>query len=106
MKTRTRAIFHLFTLAVLCSAFRLCQAAEGSKPIIDVRFDAPYRQIGSSLGDEWAPSWGRGDALYTGNDDGSSFGGVPVNALAFGRLEGADPDHLKGITVNGMSDYR
>jgi hypothetical protein len=74
-------------------------------PIVDVRFDATYRQILPSMGDEWAPTWGPDDVLYTANDDGNSFGGVPYNAIAFGKLEGDDPYALSGMTVNGMQDY-
>jgi hypothetical protein len=81
-------------------------AAAESKPIADVRFDGPYRQIESSMGDEWAPTWGRDDVLYTGNDDGTSFGGIPENTIAFGKLEGADPNNLRGTTVSGMEEYR
>jgi hypothetical protein len=77
-----------------------------SMQIVDVRFNAEYRQTLPSMGDEWAPTWGRDDVLYTGNDDGSSFGGVQSNAMAFGKLEGDDPHNLKGTTVSGMEDYR
>ena len=40
----------MLSLAVV----RVCFAEEASKPIVDVRFDAPYRQIGTSTGDGWA----------------------------------------------------
>jgi len=83
-----------------------CQARDNSIPIVDVSFDAPYQQIESSQGDEWGPAWGADDALYTGNDDGSSFGGIPVNAIAFGKVEGDGMKSLKGVTINSMSDYR
>jgi hypothetical protein len=82
------------------------QGKDESMPIIDARFDAPYAQVESSIGDEWAPTWGRGDVLYTANDDGTSFGGIENNSIAFGRLEGGVPDRLSGTTVNGMADYR
>ena len=88
------------------SAAQLCPAEIPSKPIVDVRIDGPYQQIESSMGDEWAPTWGRKDVLYTGNDDGSSFGGVSSNTMAFGRLEGNDPTHLKAITVNGLLEFK
>lgn len=93
-------------LGLLWIAFQPCQAKDESKPIVDVRFDAPYQQIASSMGDEWAPTWGRDDVLYTGDDDGTSFGGIEGNSIAFGRLEGADPYSLIGITINGMADFR
>ena len=91
-------------LAVLGSQF--ADAQEKSRPIVDVRFDGPYRQIESSMGDEWAPTWGRDDVLYTGNDDGSSFGGIESNNVAFGKLLGSHPDRLKGVTVSGMEGFR
>jgi hypothetical protein len=31
--------------------------AGAGKPIVDVRFNADYSQIGASQGDEWAPTW-------------------------------------------------
>ena len=95
-------------VAVLLT-LKVAQAYSGeiaSQPIIDVRIDGPYQQIKSSMGDEWAPTWGRDDVLYTGNNDGSSFGGVPSNTIAFGRLEGDDPSQLQGITVNGLSEFK
>src|SRR5262249_10975731 len=35
-----------------------------------------------------------------------NFGGIPGNAIAFGKLEGSDPDKLKGTSINGMQDFR
>ena len=93
-------------LILLSVSLQVCFAEEKSKPIVDIRFDAPYRQIEASDGDEWAPTWGRDDLLYTGSNDGTSFGGIASNAVAFGQLEGSDPYHLKGTTLSGMEDYR
>ena len=93
-------------LSLLFAIFHPCVGRGQSKPIIDIRFDAPYRQIESSIGDERAPTWGRGHVLYTGNDDGTSFGGIPSIAIAFGRLEGSDPNHLKGTSINAMQDFK
>ena len=87
-------------------AIESCLAEGASRPIIDVRFDAPYSQIIPSNGDEWAPTWGPDDVLYTGNDDGNSFGGIPQNAVAFGKLEGDDPYRLKGISLSSMESFR
>jgi len=53
-----------------------------------------------------APTWGRDDVLYTGNDDGTSFGDIEKQCYAFGKLEGDDPYSLKGTTVNGMDEFR
>src|ERR1043165_2155820 len=91
-------------LSLLSATLHSSLGRAQSKPIVDVRFDAPYRQIQPSMGDEWAPTWGQGDILYTGNDDGTSFGGIPSNAIAFGKLEGSSPNNLKGTTINGMRD--
>ena len=92
-------------LLALAAWSPLGRAQVGSRPIVDVRFDGPYRQVLPSLGDEWAPTWGRNDVLYTGNDDGSSFGGMPDNPIAFGKLEGNDPYALRGTTINPMDDF-
>lgn len=81
------------------------EAGITSKPIVDIRFDSSYMQIPNSVGDEWAPTWGRDDVLYTGNDDGSSFGPGKNNNLAFGKLEGSSPYNLKGTTINPMNEY-
>jgi hypothetical protein len=96
----------LCALALNLPLIALCRAQENFKPIVDVRFDGPYQQIAGSVGDEWAPTWGRDDVLYTGNNDGSSFGGIANNAIAFGRLEGSSPDGLKGISISSMEDFR
>jgi hypothetical protein len=97
---------HLLALSAMCVAIEPCVGKEGSLPVVDVRFEAPYQQIESSSGDEWAPTWGRDDVLYTGNDDGTSFGGMIKNAIAFGRLEGDDPSRLNGTTISSMRSFR
>ena len=79
--------------------------AKGEKPIVDIRFNADYSQISSSVGDEWAPTWAGDGNLYTGNDDGSSFGGIDGRSVAFGKLVGDDPFKLQGITVSDMAGY-
>jgi hypothetical protein len=79
--------------------------AQGAKPIVDIRFDAPYSQIANSQGDEWAPTWADDGNLYTGNDDGSSFGGISGGSVAFGKLVGDDPFHLVGKSVSDMGGY-
>lgn len=77
-----------------------------SPPIVIASFDSPHRQIENSRGDNWTPTWAWDDALYTGCDDGNSFGGVTTNPISFGKLEGSDPYHLKGTTINGMTQYQ
>ncbi|HXR92591.1 MAG TPA: hypothetical protein VN750_20175 [Steroidobacteraceae bacterium] len=106
MKMKSVLLFQAVVATIaLASGSRAGSAAE-SRPIVDVRFDAPYRQISGSRGDEWAPTWGRQDILFTGNDDGNSFGGIPENAIAFGKLEGSDPDRLSGTSLSSMPTFR
>lgn len=96
--------FRLLYWTFLSITFQQCYGQ--GKPLVDVRFDAPFQQIENSMGDEWAPTWASDDTLYTGCDDGSSFGGVPVNPITFGKLVGNDPYHLQGTTINGMKEFR
>ncbi|MEO5603309.1 MAG: hypothetical protein ABIR06_20480 [Cyclobacteriaceae bacterium] len=49
--------------------------AQTTKPIVDLRFEAEYLQIGNSVGDEWAPTWAADGELYTVNDDGQKLWG-------------------------------
>ncbi len=79
--------------------------AQTTRPIVDLRFEAEYLQIGNSVGDEWAPTWAADGELYTANDDGKSFGGIGNQNIAFGKLVGNNPYHLKGTTINEMKDY-
>jgi hypothetical protein len=106
MRSGRTQIAQAWVLSLSLVVLQSGHASEDSKPIVDVRFDAPYQQVESSMGDEWAPTWGRDDVLYTGNNDGMSFGGMPVNTMAFGQLDGNDPYNLKGTTINGMQDYK
>jgi hypothetical protein len=96
----------IVVFSMLFVAFHVSLGKDESMPIVDVRFEAPYQQIVSSMGDEWAPTWARDDVLYTSNDDGTSFGGIESNAITFGKLQGADPYRLKGTTINGMADFQ
>jgi len=91
------------SLLLLLTSF--ATAAGESQPIADIRFTADYSQIANSSGDEWAPTWADDDNLYTGNDDGSSFGGIAGRSIAFGKLMGNDPFHLVGHTISDMAGY-
>lgn len=91
--------------AALLLGFAPCALAAGNKPIVDIRFNADYSQIASAVGDEWAPTWADDGNLYTGNDDGSSFGGIGNRCVAFGKLAGDDPYKLDAITVSDMGGY-
>lgn len=76
-----------------------------SMPIIDVRFDAPYRQIDGSSGGAWSLTWADDDALYAGSLEGTNLGGIPPALISLGKLQGEEPDRLLGHTVNAMPDY-
>jgi hypothetical protein len=95
-----------FALLTSLAASQACFGGSSSRPIVDVRFDAPYRQIEYSLCDSWTPTWGKDDVLYTGCDDGNNFGGIPDNPASFGKLEGSNPYQMRGTTINGLRDYR
>ncbi len=58
-----------------------------------------------SHGDTWAPTWADDDNLYSPSNDTFGFRHATDSNIAFNRLEGADPLHLRGTTVNGMADY-
>jgi hypothetical protein len=99
-KAPMKALALLFVVAMQASTF-----AQGAKPIVDMRYDSHYSQIADSNGDEWAPTWADDDNLYSGNDDGNNFGGIPGGSVAFGKLVGDDPFHLVGTTVSDMGGY-
>src|ERR1700722_19607259 len=82
-----------------------CAFARGDKPIVDIRFYSYYLQISNSNGDEWAPTWADDGDLYSGNDDGNSFGGISGGSVAYGKIEGDDPYKLVGKTVSEMPGY-
>jgi hypothetical protein len=75
-------------------------------PIVDVRFDGPYRRLPNSFGDEWAPTWAADGALYTASDDGHGFGGITGRPIAFSRIDGEVAEELTGHTVNGLDEYQ
>src|SRR5208282_5803072 len=101
MPANTNLIFPLWLMCVVAGT----APAQGGKPIVDIRINAAYAQIGNSAGDEWAPTWADDGNLYSGNDDGSSFGGIGDRSVAFGKLTGDDPSQLKGTTVSDMGAY-
>jgi hypothetical protein len=103
---RARLLSGVLSLGIAILSCDSSWAGESTRSIVDVRIDAPYKQIASSFGDEWAPTWGRDDVLYTANDDGSSFGGISNSAIAFGKLEGSDPYRLTATSLNSMRQFR
>lgn len=100
----TLTVTRVVSFLVLFFSFGIAWGDESHR-IVDIRFNADYSQIANSAGDEWAPTWADDDSLYTGNDDGSSFGGIEGRSVAFGKLTGNDPFHLVGHTISDMSDY-
>lgn len=102
MSLNTKSILCVLALAGEIASGTI---ARGSEPIVDISFNAPYSQITNSHGDEWAPTWADDGNLYTGNDDGTSFGGMPERSLAFGKLTGDEPGALKGISISDMAGY-
>jgi hypothetical protein len=56
-------------------------------------------------GDTWVAAWAGDDNLYSPSDDGTGFHRAPSANVAFNRIEGNDPFHLSGTTVNPMQDY-
>jgi hypothetical protein len=55
---RTTSKTHMALSAIsMILAVQANTLAQGAKPIVDIRFDAPYSQIANSQGDEWAPTW-------------------------------------------------
>lgn len=105
MHIRTTIILMQLPAILLVCGLGSAAVAGGGKPIVDVRFNADYSQIAASQGDEWAPTWGDDGNLYTGNDDGSSFGGIGSRSVAFGKLVGDEANQLKGVTVSDMGAY-
>src|ERR1043166_3868158 len=101
LSENTRMIF----AALRGCAFHISVYAGSRKPIVDIRFNADYSQITNSVGDEWAPTWADDGNLYTGNDDGRSFGGIPSRSVAFGKLTGDDPFHLTSTAISDMAGY-
>lgn len=59
-------------------------------------------------GDIWNTTWADDGHLYTYANDTRKFGGLDYGAhnLAFGRLEGDDPMHLKQVLINTFPEYR
>jgi hypothetical protein len=91
--------------AWLAFSVPMIASAQSARRIVDLRFDSQNLQISNSQGDEWAPTWADDGNLYSGNDDGTSFGGIPGRSVAFGKLAGDDPYALVGSTVSDMGGY-
>ncbi len=61
--------------------------------------------VDENSGDTWVAAWGADDNLYSPSNDTTGFHKAPSANVAFNRIDGSDPLHLSGITVNPMADY-
>ena len=75
-----------------------------SKPITGVKVGTPVK-LDDNQGDTWITAWAGDDNLYSPSDDTSGFHKGCNSNVAFNRIEGSDPLHLTGTTINPMSEY-
>jgi hypothetical protein len=79
-------------------------ATENSAPLRSVSVGAPIPVVDSD-GDTWAPTWAGNGYLYSPSNDSSGFHSAPKANIAFNRIDGNDPRHLGGKTINPMLPY-
>jgi hypothetical protein len=72
--------------------------------IVGAELGTPVKVPGSH-GDLWTAALGSDGHLYAASDDTQGFDRAVSSNLAINRIEGDDPSTLRGITVNGMTDY-
>lgn len=79
-------------------------ASRSSVPLraVDVGVPVP---VADSEGDTWAPAWADHGHLYSPSNDSSGFHSAPKANIAFNRIDGRDPHHLSGKTINSMLPY-
>ena len=75
-----------------------------SQPIASVKVGTPVK-LEDNQGDTWIAAWAGDDNLYSPSDDTSGFRKGCNSNVAFNRIEGSDPLHLTGTTINPMSEY-
>ena len=56
-------------------------------------------------GDTWVAAWADDDNLYSPSNDTGGFHKQPYSNISFNRIDGSDPLHLSGVTVNSMTEY-
>ena len=61
--------------------------------------------VADSEGDTWAPAWAGNGHLYSPSNDTTGFHSAPKANIAFNRIEGNNPLHLSGKTINPMATY-
>jgi hypothetical protein len=86
------------------AAYRLLANNGSSQPIKGVKVGTPVKLL-DSVGDTWIAAWAGDNNLYSPSDDTTGFRKACNSNVAFNRLEGNDPLHLTGTTINPMSDY-
>lgn len=99
-------------LATLSTALKLQSSSWNPAPVLD-RNSPQLRAVGvetpipvpDSEGDTWAPTWADNGRLYSPSNDTTGFHSAPKANIAFNRIDGDDPLHLGGKTVNPMQQY-
>ncbi|MGO9897739.1 MAG: hypothetical protein ACLPX8_26435 [Bryobacteraceae bacterium] len=66
---------------------------------------APPVPVGDNAGDTWVAAWLPDGSLYSPSNDTKGFRNAGSGNIAFNRIDGQDPLHLSGTTVNYMPDY-
>ncbi len=61
--------------------------------------------VADNAGDTWVAVWADDDNLYSPSNDTEGFHKQPYANLNFNRIDGSDPLHLSGETVNRMTEY-
>ena len=75
-----------------------------SQPITGVKVGLPVK-LEDNQGDTWIAAWAADDNLYSPSDDCSGFRKACNSNVAFNRIEGSDPLHLTGTTINPILEY-
>jgi hypothetical protein len=75
-----------------------------SRRLRAVRVGAPV-PVEDSSGDTWVAAWASDGGLYSPSDDTGGFHRAAHANVAFNRIDGSDPLHLSGKTVNPMQNY-
>jgi len=99
-------------VATLFTSFKLQSASlrfaslsdKNLSPLLTVRVEAPI-PVPNSEGDTWTPTWADNGHLDSPSNDSTGFHSAPKANIAFNRIDGIDPFHLGGKTVNSMSPY-
>ena len=61
--------------------------------------------LADNSGDTWVAAWASDGNLYSPSDDTSGFHKATSANVAFNRIDGDDPPHLSGVTVNSLEEY-